>query len=128
MKGRNTHPDIFKYCKAELLAENYFHSVFEAAKSVADKIRLKTGLAEDGSSLIDKAFSVNNPMIKINDLLTATEKSEHKGFANLLKGMFGMFRNTTAHTPKIKWEINEDDALDMFSLISLIHRRLDNSE
>lgn len=128
LKERNTHPDIFKYCKAELLAENYFHSVFEAAKSVADKIRLKSGLTEDGSPLIDKAFSINNPKIKINDLSTATEKSEHKGFANLLKGMFGMFRNTTAHAPKIKWEINENDALDMFSLISLIHRRLDNTK
>lgn len=128
LKERNTHSDIFKYCKAELLAENYFHSVFEAAKSVADKIRLKTGLTEDGSKLIDKAFSVNNPMIKINDLQSETEKSEHKGFANLLKGMFGMFRNTTAHAPKIKWEINESDAMDMFSLISLIHRRLDNSK
>jgi len=128
LKERGTHQDIFKYCKAELLAENYFHSVFEAAKSVADKIRIKTGLTEDGSSLIDKAFSVNNPLIKINDLQSETEKSEHKGFANLLKGMFGMFRNTTAHTPKIKWKINEKDALDMFSLISLIHRRLDNSK
>lgn len=128
LQERNTHPDIFKYCKAELLADNYFHSVFEAAKSVADKIRNKAGLTEDGSSLVDKAFSVNSPRIKINDLLTETEKSEHKGFANLLKGMFGMFRNTTAHAPKIKWEINEEDALDMMSLISLIHRRLDNSK
>ena len=128
LKERNTHQDVFKYCKAELLADNYFHSVFEAAKSVADKIRIKTGLTEDGSFLIDKAFSVDNPLLKINELQSETEKSEHKGFANLLKGMFGMFRNTTAHAPKIKWEINEEDALDMLSLISLIHRRLDNAK
>jgi uncharacterized protein (TIGR02391 family) len=45
---------------------------------------------------------------------------------NLVKGLFGMFRNTTAHTPKIKWQIEEQDALDILSMTSLIHRRLDS--
>jgi hypothetical protein len=39
-----------------------------------------------------------------------------------------MFRNTTAHAPKIIWEINENDALDILSTISLIHRRLGINE
>lgn len=125
---RNTHPTIFKYCKAELLAENYFHTVFEATKSIADTIRLRTGLTEDGSELIDKAFSIKNPLITINDLSSETKESEHKGFANLIKGVFGMFRNTTAHAPKVIWEISEYDALDILSTISLIHRRLNISE
>ena len=46
---------------------------------------------------------------------------------NLLKGVFGTFRNTTAHAPKITWEINELDALDILSMISLIHRKLDKA-
>lgn len=121
---RNTHPTIYQYCSAELLAENYFHTVFEATKSIAEKIRQSTGLTEDGSELIDKAFSIRNPLIKINDLSSETKESEHKGFANLIKGVFGMFRNTTAHSPRIVWEINENDALDILSTISLIHRRL----
>lgn len=125
LESRNAHPEIFIYCKAELLANNYFHSVFEATKSVADKIRQKTGLSTDGSELIDKAFSIKAPLIQINALSTETEKSEHKGFANLLKGVFGMFRNTTAHAPKITWTIAEADALDILSTISLIHRKLE---
>ena len=47
---------------------------------------------------------------------------------NLLIGLFGMFRNTTAHIPKIKWEINKQDALDILSLASLVHRKLDNTK
>ncbi|ESU27079.1 hypothetical protein FLJC2902T_22570 [Flavobacterium limnosediminis JC2902] len=125
LEQRNAHPEIFKYCKAELLSENYFHTVFEATKSVAENIRQKTGLTEDGAELIDKAFSIKNPLIKINDLSTETKESEHKGFANLIKGVFGMFRNSTAHSPKIIWEINEKDALDILSTISLIHRRME---
>lgn len=124
LKQRNTHPLIFTFCRAELLSENYFHTVFEAVKSIAEVIREKSGLSCDGAELVEKAFAINNPLIKINSLSSETEISEHKGFANLVKGVFGMFRNTTAHVPKIIWTIDEDDALDILSTISLIHRKL----
>ncbi len=128
LKDRNIHADVLLFCKAELLQDNYFHAVFEATKSIADKIRSKTGLTEDGALLVDKAFGLgqtNKPLLAFNALITETEENEHKGFANLLKGVFGMFRNTIAHTPKIKWEINEIDALDSLTIISLLHRKLD---
>lgn len=128
LKERKIHNDILTFCKAELLVENYFHAVFEATKSVADKIRALTGLQTDGSELVESAFSIKKPVIQINNLISESEKSEHKGFANLLKGFFGMFRNTTAHIPKVKWEIKEQEALDIMTLASLFHRRLDNSK
>lgn len=126
LKSRNTHPDIFIYCREELLVDNYFHTVFEATKSVADKIRLKTGLTSDGATLVQEAFSFKGiPYLALNSLQTDSEKSEQKGFINLLVGLFGTFRNTTAHAPKITWKIDEIDALDILSMVSLIHRRLD---
>lgn len=94
---------------------------------MADKIREKSGLTSDGSQLVDEAFGGNSPLLAFNTLLTPTERSEHTGLMNLLKGLFGIFRNTTAHAPKIKWVINEQDALDMLSLTSLLHRRLNNA-
>jgi hypothetical protein len=36
-------------------------------------------------------------------------------------------RNTTAHEAKIKWPIEEDDALDILSMLSLVHRKLDRA-
>lgn len=128
LKERDVHQDVLKFCKAELLQDNYFHAVFESTKSVADKIREKSGLGMDGSLLVDAAFSLgknNTPMLAFNSLQTETEESEHKGFVHLTKGMFGMFRNTTAHVPKIKWEIEEQDALDCLTLASMLHRKLD---
>ncbi len=133
LTNRQAHEDIFHYCRAELLVDNYFHTVFEATKSIADKIRLKTGLTTDGAILVQTAFSYKPdrpdelPHLAINSLQTESEQSEQKGFQNLLIGLFGTFRNTTAHAPKIKWEIKELDALDTLSLISLIHRRLDKA-
>ena len=122
---RHAHPDVIRFCRAELLQDNYFHAVFEATKSVADKIREKTDLTSDGALLVDEAFGSKTPLLAFNSLRTETEWSEQRGFINLLKGLFGTFRNTTAHAPKIKWAINEQDALDMLSFTSLLHRRLD---
>jgi uncharacterized protein (TIGR02391 family) len=125
---RKVHNDVLKYCKEELLVDNYFHAVFEATKSVADKIRERTNLTSDGATLVDEAFSFKSiPYLSLNSLITESEQSEQKGFMNLLKGLFGTFRNTTAHAPKIKWKIDELDALDILSMISLVHRRLDKA-
>lgn len=128
LKDRQVHPDVLLFCKAELLQDNYFHAVFETTKSVADKIREKSELTMDGSDLVDKAFGLGqlkNPKLAFNTLRTESEESEHKGFMHLVKGLFGMFRNTTAHSPKIKWTINEQDALDSLTLASMLHRTLD---
>lgn len=35
------------------------------------------------------------------------------GFCNILKGLCGMFRNPEAHQPKIYWNIEEQDALEI---------------
>jgi uncharacterized protein (TIGR02391 family) len=125
LRQRRVHPDVLRFCRAELLQENYFHAVFEASKSVAEKIRDRTGLTGDGADLVDEAFRITAPRLAINSLRTETEQSEQRGFINLLKGMFGTFRNVTGHAPKITWPIDEADALDLLSLVSFLHRRLD---
>ncbi len=127
--ARNVHSDVLRFCREELLVDNYFHAVFEATKSVAEKIRQLTSLASDGALLVDEAFTFRAcvPHVALNTLQTENEQSEQAGFMNLLKGLFGAFRNTTAHAPKIAWPIEEQDALDILSLVSLVHRRLDKA-
>ena len=127
LEQRNTHRDIFKYCKAELLANNYFHSVFEAAKGLFQRIRDLSLHNEDGNRLIEYVFS-STPVLIINNYQSKSEQDEHNGFCNILKGLCGMFRNPKAHEPKIGWEITEQDALEILSMISYCHRRLDNAQ
>ncbi|MBA4757631.1 MULTISPECIES: TIGR02391 family protein [Sphingomonadales] len=127
LEGRGVHPDVLAFCRAELLADNYFHAVQEAVKSVADKIRRLTGVTDDGGSLVDQALGGVSPMLAINSRSTISERSEQSGFANLVRGTFGMFRNPTAHEARIHWEMTKDDAEDLLTIVSLIHRRLDKS-
>lgn len=126
LQDRNIHPEILKYCKAELLQDNYFHAVFETTKGVAQYIRERTGVASDGSALVDEVFSLKNPLLAFNTLRTETEQSEHKGFTNLLKGFFGAVRNPHAHTPKIMWE-GEIEAVDYLTLASMLMRKLEQA-
>lgn len=122
------HEEVLNYCRAELLDENYFHAVFEATKGVAERIRLMSGLKSDGADLITKAFMGLHPILTLGPLNTESEKSEQRGFANLLIGLFGAVRNPLAHAPKTNWSMSEQDALDILTLVSLIHRKLDRTK
>ena len=124
-KGRRIHAEVLKYCNTELMQDDYFHAVFEACKGLAQRIREMSGANGDGAALIDQVFSIEQPLLAFNSLRTETEKSEHKGFAALLKGCFAAGRNPLAHQPKLLWQ-GEDDAADYLSLISLLHRKLDD--
>lgn len=128
---RQVHADVLRFCRAELLEKNYFHAVFEAMKSIAAKIRAKSGLVSDGSELVQQAFGMpggRSPLLAINSLASDTDRGEQRGFANLLIGLFGTVRNPTAHNPKIEWDMSEQDALDILTMASLIHRKLDNAK
>lgn len=125
LRGRNVHHEVLQYCRSELMQDNYFHAVLEAAKSVAERVRNLTGLTTDGAILFDEAFSIKHPLLALNKLETDSEQSEQKGFVNLLKGIFGAFRNPHAHAPKTVWPLDEQDAIDLLNMVSYVHRKLD---
>jgi uncharacterized protein (TIGR02391 family) len=130
LERRGVHADVLRFCRAELLQENYFHAVLEASKSVATKLREKSGYGSDGAELVDDALGGSPerlPRLAFNALTTQTHWSEQRGLMNLLKGVFGTFRNPTAHVGRIEWPISEQDALDLLTLASLLHRRLDEA-
>ena len=128
LRRRGTHGDVLRYCTDELLAKNAFHAQLEATKSVFDKLRTRTGLTDDGARLVDAALALGQsgtPALQINDLATATDRDEQTGFANLIKGLAGMFRNPVAHDPRVLRTVVDDELLEVLTTLSMIHRRLD---
>lgn len=67
-------------------------------------------------------------MLAINSLSTPSEESEQKGFATLVKGLFGMYRNPVAHDPRVTRTVTDDELLELLTTLSMIHRRLDGSQ
>jgi uncharacterized protein (TIGR02391 family) len=128
LSRRDVHPDVLKFCRAELMQQNYFHAVLEACKSVADKLRDIAGETGDGWRLVYALFfPAASPRVRFNSLATEWEQSEQTGIATLMKGLFSAFRNPAAHAPKITWATSRSDALDMLTLASMLHRRLQAS-
>lgn len=126
------HPEVTKYCKEELLQENYFHAVFEACKGLFDRIRKMSDLTLDGYPLINNAFNFEKPpyqpkiFIQGNSLKTQDEKNQYYGLVNSIKTCLYLYRNHQAHIPKIYDELSLNDAIRGLILVSLSHELLDH--
>ena len=125
LTGYGAHSEVLKCCRDELLAEDYFHAVQEAAKSLCDRVRTMSGLTTDGATLFNTAFAVGNPYIALNSLRTSSEQNQQNGLKEMLCGVIHMVRNVTAHELRIHWDVNEKDAIDILAQISYLHKLLD---
>lgn len=130
LEASNVHKQALKFCKPELLKENYFHAIHEASKSTLHRIQALTFSNLDGTKLIEKAFSQSNPavILKGNHLSTLTEKSEYNALKHLLLTINYFYRNPTSHTPKIYDPKVEQDAVIALLMISQAHFLLDKCE
>ncbi|MCM5557437.1 TIGR02391 family protein [Pleomorphomonas sp. JP5] len=124
---RDAHPEVMRFCQQELLADGYFLAVQEAIMGLADKIRRRTGLDGDGADLVDEAFAGAPPLLAINALTCEGLIGEQKGFAALLKGVFGLVQAPSEAEARPHWHMTREDAEDLLCLVSLIHRRLDTA-
>lgn len=130
LRRRKAHPEVLRYCSVEVLKKAHFHACLEATKSILDRLRTLAGQAGDGSALVDAALALGQtgvPRVAINSLATQTERDEQSGLANLVKGMVGLYRNPTAHDPRLNRSINDDELLEVLNLVSMVHRRLDDA-
>lgn len=127
LESQNIHPEILKYCKPELLENNYFHAILEASKSLFQRLRNLTGSSLDGNTLVNDLFKLKDPAVLLNgnNLSTDDERNEFLGLKSLLNTICYFYRNPTAHSPKIYNIKSEGDAINALKLISLAHMQLD---
>lgn len=125
LTGYGAHSEVLRCCRDELLAQDYFHAVQEAAKSLCDRVRTMSGLTTDGTALFNTAFAVGNPYVAYNSLRTSSEQNQQNGLKEMLCGVIHMVRNVTAHELRIHWDVNEKDAVDILTQISYLHKLLD---
>lgn len=109
LQSRNVHPDVLRLCRAELVADTYLRVVLEANKTIFDKLRSKTGLTEDGLSLVE---ADDSPRLALNALATESQKSEQRSFANLVKATHGMLGTPAALDGSPHWAMPQQDAQD----------------
>ena len=119
------HENVLKFCCEELLVEDYFHAIFEATKSLSSRVKDMSNLDKDGRALFQEALSVKSPYMALSELDTESKRDQQKGLADILCGVTSMVRNVTAHEPRIKWMVNENEAIDILLVISFLYKMLD---
>jgi uncharacterized protein (TIGR02391 family) len=130
LRRRGTHGEVLRYCTVELLKKNNFHASLEATKSVFERLRQLAGVTGDGAPLVDTVLSLGKtgmPTVAINGLKSQTDRDEQTGFANLVKGLAGMFRNPVAHDPRALRAVTDTQLLELITALSMVHRRLDSA-
>lgn len=130
LQRRKAHPEVLRYCSVEVLKKAHFHACLEATKSIFDRLRMATVAQGDGATLVDAALALGKtgvPALAINALGTQTERDEQTGLANLIKGLGGLYRNPTAHDPRLNRSVSDDELLEVLTMVSMVHRRLDSA-
>ncbi len=122
---RNIHPKLPPIVK-ELFDDGHFaQSTFEAYKFVDKEVQKFAGSSESGYKLMMQAFAAENPQVRLNPLLTTSEKDEQKGFQYLFAGSVLAIRNPRGHEHSVV--DSPDQCLDHLNLASLMLRRLDDA-
>lgn len=118
------HPKIQKASKSLFRDKHYSQAIFEAYKAVLKEVKDVSGVRHfSDKPLVEKVFSLNEPIIKLNNLDTDYAEDEQKGFMLLFMGAALGIRNPKAHDLVIQKDPLR--TLEYLSFASLLITRLD---
>ncbi|MDW8236056.1 MAG: TIGR02391 family protein [Bacteroidia bacterium] len=126
-ESRRFHPMVVQHAKSLFQKGEYFHAAFEAAKAFNSEVKDKSGLQEDGVSLMNKAFLRDKPVLHITPCRTETEKNIQDGYRFLAAGLMAAIRNPTAHEPALSMLMGRQEALEILGLILYLFRQLEKA-
>lgn len=125
----DVHDDVKKISKPRFDSGQYADSVEAAFKHinarVKDIVQKKIGRELDGSDLMQRAFSVNDPVILLDDLRRETGRNIQVGYMQIFAGSMTGIRNPKAHD---NISITKERAMLFLFLASLLLNKLDEAK
>lgn len=121
------NPKIEKVSRKKFETGFYADAIESALKeinSVVKKIvKTKTGEELDGAKLMQKALSVQNPVIELDDLTTESGRNVQSGFIQIFGGAMTGIRNPKAHE---NLETDIDEAVRLLCFCGELMDKIDN--
>jgi len=99
---------------------HYAEAVEEEYKCVNNSVKEKAGLSAsnlDGRELVERVFSLNNPVLKLNALRTESERSEQRGYMSIFAGCWTGIRCPHAH----EHDLRDDPSAALETLVWANH-------
>ncbi len=123
----NLHPKVKEHILILFKNGHYTQAIFESVKALNNYVKEKAQIFDkDLSDAMAKAFNENNPIIKLNDLITRSDKDEQEGFRFLYMGTMKGIRNPKAHENILQNDKNK--TLEYLAFLSLLFRRAEEGE
>lgn len=106
---------------------HYAQAVEEAFKCVDNFVKFRSKRNDlSGAKLMSAAFNPENPVLKLNSLVTQSEKAEQNGYMQLFVGCMIGIRNPRAHEHGFQDEAHE--ALELIVLAQHLLRVAQEAE
>lgn len=117
------HPKIIESSRILFKDGHYRDAIYRAFVEVETFVKAKAKSQLSGKNLMSEVFRQPNPKIKLNPLVSQTDKDEQEGFMFLYMGATVGIRNPKAHENIIQTDPYK--ALRYLSLASLLIERID---
>lgn len=120
------HPRVTSVAQARFRSRHYADAVEAAFKEINTRVkeivRNETGEEFDGVAAIERAFSLQNPIIKLADLTTESGRNVQKGYLQIFSGSIIGIRNPKAHE---NIAIVKKEAIHLLFLASLLMSKIE---
>jgi uncharacterized protein (TIGR02391 family) len=126
LESLELHPQIADASVELFRGGHYANAVEDACKVLDLLVKMKSKRSDpSGTELMQLVFSPKTPLLKFNDQLNDSEKSEQQGMMFLYSGAMLAFRNPRAHG------ILSDDpvvALEIIGFVNFLAKALDRAK
>ena len=92
-----THKLLSSATRQLFADQHYARAVEQGFKAVNSVVKQRTGFADEGRPLMERAVSPKSPKLVVNDLKTRTDKDEQTGVMMLFSGAMAGVRNVRTH-------------------------------
>jgi uncharacterized protein (TIGR02391 family) len=122
------HPDIARVSKSRFDSEHFADAAEAAFKLINERVkgivRDRLGSEYDGSSLMQRAFSKERPVIILDDLTTKSGQDIQLGYMQIFSGAMTGIRNPKAHS---NVQIDAVRSMHFIYLASLLMSKIDDA-
>lgn len=123
----NMHPQIISVAKGRFNDGHYADAVEAAFKEINTRVkkiyRDRTSVEKDGSKLMQAAFSIQNPIIRLGDTSTETGTNIQQGYMEMFVGAMIGIRNPQAHNNLL---ISKNKAIRKLHFASMLMYKIDD--